>query len=72
MQHRLETSGTTRIEVTWTASGEPTRSEWTDEQGVRRVVKQVDTTVSGSAFDRTYGGAPSYGVVHRVRTVDAS
>ncbi|MFE9653329.1 hypothetical protein [Micromonospora sp. NPDC006431] len=63
-------SGTTTVEVTWTASGKPTRSEWTDEQGVRHVQTQNATAVAGTGFDLSYGPDDSFGQVTQVRTAD--
>ncbi|MCW3844360.1 hypothetical protein ONA70_30150 [Micromonospora yasonensis] len=66
----VEAAGTTTVEVAWTATGEPTSSDWTDEQGVRHVEKRSEATVTGTGFGLSYGPDASFGVVSQVRTRD--
>ncbi|WBB70670.1 hypothetical protein [Micromonospora sp. WMMD812] len=65
-----ESTGTTDLQVTWTASGEPTRERRTGEDGTVYVTTSVNTTVAGSGFGSAYDDpASSFGQLARVRTV---
>ncbi|MEV6372459.1 hypothetical protein [Micromonospora musae] len=65
-----ETTGTTELRVTWTASGEPVRERRTGEDGTLYLTTRADTTVAGSGFGSSYDDpASSFGVLSRVRSI---